>query len=481
MNTTRGVRVRFAPSPTGYLHVGGARTALFNWLFARKTGGTFVLRIEDTDRERSNDEMTQVILEGLEWLGLDWDEGPIHQAEGLERHRADALGLLERGAAYRCFCTPEQIEARRKPGDDGFRYDRFCLEHVSAAESAARAAAGESHTVRFRVPDGVTAWDDVVHDTIQFDNASIEDFIILRSDHTPIYNMAVVSDDAHMHITHVLRGDDHISNTPKQIMLYRALGYDEPIFGHVPLINGPDGKRLSKRHGATAVGEYRNQGILPAAMVNFLALLGWSPGTDEEVFMRDELVERFTLEGVNKKSAIFDSKKLLWLNGQHIVRLSAGELFERVQPFLSQRGLVPAGSTTPEPRWLELLDVLKVRARSIDDLAQLAEPFLLELPAYDGAAVAKHWADRSRTVEYLAGLRDVLGRVAVWDHDSLEAALRSHAERIGVGAGRLIHPLRVALIGLANGPGIFEIAHILGREQTLRRIDAAIATIEAHD
>jgi glutamyl-tRNA synthetase len=479
MNTTRGIRVRFAPSPTGFLHVGGARTALFNWLFARKTGGTFVLRIEDTDRSRSSEEMTKAILEGLEWLGLGWDEGPIHQAEGIARHRADALSLLERGAAYRCFCTPEQIEVRRGQGNDAFRYDRFCLDHVTAEDSAARAEARESHTIRFRVPEGVTAWNDVVHGTIEFDNASIEDFIILRSDYTPIYNLAVVSDDAHMQISHVLRGDDHISNTPKQILLYRALGFDEPIFGHVPLINGQDGKRLSKRHGAIAVGEYRNRGILPAAMVNFLALLGWSPGTDQEVFTRDELIERFTLEGVNKKSAIFDTTKLLWLNGQYIVRLSAAELFERVQPFLSERGVVPALLAVPEPAWLELLDVLKVRARSIDELAVLAEPFFLDLPAYDEAAVSKHWADRSRTVDYLAGLRVALGEVSAWDHDSLEAALRAHAERIGAKAGQLIHPLRVALIGLANGPGIFEIAHILGREQTLRRIDAAIATLEA--
>jgi len=479
MNTTQRTRVRFAPSPTGFLHVGGARTALFNWLFARKTGGAFVLRIEDTDRERSNEEMTGVILGGLEWLGLDWDEGPVHQAEGLARHRADALSLLERGAAYRCFCTPDQIEARRKPGDDAYKYDRFCLNHVSAEDSARRAAEGESHTVRFRVPNGVTAWDDVVHDRIEFDNASVEDFIILRSDHTPIYNMAVVSDDAHMRITHVLRGDDHISNTPKQIMLYQALGYDEPVFGHVPLINGPDGKRLSKRHGATAVGEYRKQGILPAAMVNFLALLGWSPGTDEEVFTRDELIDRFTLEGVNKKSAIFDTRKLSWLNGQHIMRLPAAELFALVQPFLVERRLIPAGTTRAEPAWLELIELLKVRARSTDEIARQAEPFFLEMPVYDAAAVARHWSDTRVTVEYLAGLRERLGDVPEWDHDSLEAALRAYAENIGVGAGRLIHPLRVALIGLAAGPGIFEIAHILGREQTLRRIAAAIAALEA--
>src|SRR5690606_4964996 len=299
----RPIRVRFAPSPTGYLHVGGARTALFNWLFARHHGGTFVLRIEDTDRARSSDAMVQAIIDGLEWLGLLWDEGPFHQADGVGRHRRAALELLRAGNAYRCFCTPEQIEARQGGDADGegaFRYDRHCLHRVSEEEAEQRAAAGQPYAVRFRVPDGTTSWDDAVHGRIEFANRDIEDFIILRSDGTAVYNMAVVSDDAEMAITHVIRGGDHSSNPPKPILLYRALGRPTPVFAHVPMILGPDGKRLSKRHGATAIGEYRDQGILPSAMVNFLALLGWSPGTDEELFEMRELIERFSLEGINK-------------------------------------------------------------------------------------------------------------------------------------------------------------------------------------
>jgi glutamyl-tRNA synthetase len=476
MSTNSTLRLRFAPSPTGFLHVGGARTALFNWLLARKHGGVFVLRIEDTDRQRSDDAMTQVILDGLEWLGLDWDEGPFFQGEGLQRHRADALALLERGAAYRCFCTPEQVEARRSGEGDSFRYDRHCLLTVSAAESKQRADAGEPHTVRFRVPDGVTSWNDSVHGPIEFPNDSIEDFIVLRTDGTPIYNMAVVSDDAFMRITHVMRGDDHISNTPKQIMLYEALGLPLPGFGHVPLILGTDGKRLSKRHGATAVGEYRNEGILPAAMVNFLALLGWSPGTDEEVFTREELIERFSTEGINTKSAIFDTQKLVWLNGQHINRSNAEELATLVVPMLAARGLSTDGV---DSSWLYgLIDLLKPRARTIEDLAEQAVRYLEDTVAYDGEAVDKHWKDAKATAERLRSLRVALAALDAWNDAELETTLRACAESIGIGAGKLIHPLRVALTGQAVSPGIFEVARVLGRERTLRRIDAALASLE---
>jgi glutamyl-tRNA synthetase len=304
------VRLRFAPSPTGYLHVGGARTALFNWLYARQTGGALVLRIEDTDRERSSDDMTAAILEGMSWLGLDWDEGPYHQADGFDRHRQEVERLLEAGQAYRCFCTAEALQARRdaaeaEGGPGAYRYDRRC-SLVAPEEAGSRSTAGEPHTVRFRVPEGETAWDDLVHGDTRFDNAHIEDFIILRSDGTPIYNLAVVSDDIDMRITHVLRGDDHLSNTPKQLLLYRALGAPEPRFGHLPMILGSDGKRLSKRHGATAVGEYRERGILPEAMINFLALLGWNPGDEQEIMEQHELIARFSLERILKKSSVFD-------------------------------------------------------------------------------------------------------------------------------------------------------------------------------
>lgn len=477
------IRVRFAPSPTGYLHVGGARTALFNWLFARRHGGVFILRIEDTDRERSSEEMTRAILEGMEWLGLTWDEGPYHQADGFERHRRDALRLLETGHAYRCFCTPEELaekRARAEGAKEAYRYDRTCLLRVSPEEAERRAAAGQPFTVRFKVPEGVTAWDDAVHGRLEFNNADIEDFIILRSDGTPVYNMAVVSDDAEMRITHVIRGDDHISNTPKQIMLYRALGYREPIFAHVPMILGPDGKRLSKRHGATAIGEYRSQGILPWAMVNFLALLGWSPDDDREVMSVEELIERFSLEGINKKSAIFDVRKLEWLNGQHLSLAPA----ERLEPIISEElvrnGIASADVLRERREWyLGLIDLLKVRARGVGDIVRQAVPYFVERIEYDAEAVQKYWKDPVEVRAHLAALRDRFATVDSWDESTLEAALRGLADELGVAAGKLIHPLRVSVTGMAVSPGIFEVLVAMGPELTLRRLDAALDALGA--
>ncbi|MFL5577459.1 MAG: glutamate--tRNA ligase, partial [Gemmatimonadaceae bacterium] len=288
-------RLRFAPSPTGYLHVGGARTALFNWLFVKKYGGQFLLRIEDTDKARSTEESTRAIFEGLEWLGLTWDEDVVYQGANLELHQRDARRLLEAGAAYRCFCTPAELEERRREAEarkESFKYDRRC-DRLPAQEIDRRVAARMPFVIRFRVPEGTTEWDDLVHDRIAFPNKDIEDFVVLRSDGTPIYNMAVVSDDITMGITLVMRGDDHISNTPKQILLYRALGAELPQFAHLPMIHGLDGKKLSKRHGATAVGDYQHMGILPGAMLNFLALLGWSPGNDIEVMTLPQMIELF--------------------------------------------------------------------------------------------------------------------------------------------------------------------------------------------
>jgi len=296
-------RLRFAPSPTGFLHVGGARTALFNWLFARKYGGQFLLRIEDTDKARSTDESTRAIFEGLEWLGLTWDEPVVYQGANLERHRADAQRMLDNGTAYRCFCTQAELAERRAAAEakgETFRYDRRC-DRLAADEIARRVAEGIPFTVRFRVPDGATSWNDIVHGDIEFPNKDIEDFIVLRTDGTPIYNLAVVSDDIAMEITVVMRGDDHISNTPKQIMLYRALDAGLPRFAHLPMIHGVDGKKLSKRHGATAVGDYQHLGILPGAMLNFLALLGWSPGNDIEVMTLEEMVALFDPAGLQRR------------------------------------------------------------------------------------------------------------------------------------------------------------------------------------
>jgi glutamyl-tRNA synthetase len=442
----------------------------------------FVLRVEDTDRERSSAEHTEAILHGMTWLGLDWDEGPYFQGEGLERHQRDAGTLLERGMAYRDFSTPEQAEADREEEVREGRRMRRARERAEAMgidEADRRAAAGEPHALRFKVPEGETVWDDMVHGGMRFRNEEIDDLVILRSDGTPIYNLAVVSDDAHMGITHVIRGDDHLSNTPKQILLYEALGIPVPTFGHVPLILGPDGKRLSKRHGATAVGAYEEEGILPEAMVNFLALLGWSPGDDREVFTREELVEVFSMERVGKKSSVFDLGKLQWLNGQHLARRSAEELEPLVLAALDRIGSDWGESARARDReWLRgLIDLLKVRARTVDDLADQAMPFLGPVESYDESAARKQFKSPGEVAERLQAFRDRLAG-AEWSEEPLEAALRSFAESRGEGAGRVIHPLRLAVTGRGSSPGIFEVLVLLGRDQTLARLDGAIAHLK---
>lgn len=480
------MRVRFPPSPTGYLHVGGARTALFNWLLARQRGGTFVLRIEDTDRARSSEAHTRAILDGLTWLGLEWDEGPTFQSDGVDRHRAEALRLLAEGKAYRDFTDPAELRAEAEARGIGHpsvlaREKARALGHEGAE---ARAAAGEPHALRLRVPDGETVWEDLVHGRMVFANADIDDLVILRSDGSPVYNLAVVSDDAHQGITHVIRGDDHLSNTPKQILLYEALGRPVPVFGHVPMILGPDGKRLSKRHGATAVADYEAQGILPDAMVNFLALLGWNPGDEREVMSREELIEAFSMDRVQKKSAVFDADKLAWLNGQYLSALPARSLVPRVLDRLRAHGLDPSGwgAGAPEPggpAFEALVDLLKVRARTVEELALQAVPYLVDVPELDAEAVEKHWAQDPTAVA--DGLEATLRALeeGVWSETGLEARLRASAESRGVGAGRLIHPLRVAVTGRAQSPGIFEVLVLLGPERVRARVARALERLRA--
>jgi glutamyl-tRNA synthetase len=480
MASTSPPRLRFAPSPTGYLHVGGARTALFNWLYARKHGGKFLLRIEDTDKARSTDESTRAIFEGLNWLGLQWDEEVVYQGANAERNKADAYRMLANGTAYRCFCTQEELAERRAAAEankDSFKYDRRC-DRLDPAEIARRVAAGAPFTVRFRVPEGTTSWNDLVHGEIAFPNQDIEDFIILRTDGTPIYNMAVVSDDIEMRITLVMRGDDHISNTPKQILLYRALGADLPQFAHLPMIHGLDGKKLSKRHGATAVGDYQHLGILPGAMLNFLALLGWSPGHDIEVMTLEQMVELFDTSGLQKKAAIFDTKKLEWMNGQHLSLIPNEQLALVVTPALEAAGLVRTGELDGKRDWYTaLLDLLKVRARTVDDIVRQAVPYLQDAITYDPEAEAKQWKDRPGTAAILAAVRDALAKLSTWEPAPMEEALRALAEGLGFGekAGKLFQPMRVALTGLSVSPGIFDVLVMLGRDRSLNRIDAAVA------
>jgi glutamyl-tRNA synthetase len=478
-------RLRFAPSPTGYLHVGGARTALFNWLCARRHGGVFVLRIEDTDAERSSEEMVAGILSSLRWLGLDWDEGPqvggphgpYFQSARVDRHRDAAARLVAGRHAYRCYCRPEEIAARREASEragGGWIYDRRCLS-MPPDESKRLAESGTPHAVRFRVPEGRTAFDDVVRGHIEVDHAAIEDFVILRSNGSPTYQLSVVVDDIDMAITHVVRGDDHISNTPKQILLYGALGAPVPSFAHVPLILGPDRKRLSKRHGATSVGEYDAQGYLPEAMTNFLALLGWSPGGDREVLTRDELVSLFTLEGISGGSAVFDVEKLDWFNQQHIVRMPAAEIARRLEKTdVGGRTELQSALRKDARRLFEAIDLVKPRAKKLADIPRLLEPFVRERVERDPAAVAKYLSAPD-LAPHLAAWRERLASVEPFAAPELEAALRGLAELRGIKPGVLIHATRVAVTGQAVSPGIFEVLTLVGRERVVGRLTEVLS------
>jgi glutamyl-tRNA synthetase len=464
-------RVRFAPSPTGYLHVGGARTALFNWLFARHSGGTLVLRIEDTDRERSTEAHTRVILDGLGWLGISHDEGPFFQGAYGDRHRADAERLLAEAKAYRCFCTREELDAQRARAEaagEAFRYDGRC-RRLTTGEVAARTGAGEPSTIRFKVPDEELAWDDAVHGRISFQGRDLDDFVILRSDHTAIYNLAVVSDDIAMGITHVIRGDDHISNTPKQIALYRALGQPLPVFAHVPMILGTDGKKLSKRHGATAVGDYQEQGILPLAMRNFLALLGWSPGGDREIVPEDEMIRLFTLEGIQKKAAVFDPAKLEWMNGQYLSALPAEALLEPVRRRLAQLGVSDEGRDLRP-----IIDAVKARSRTIlhvaEQVAVRLDPSRARLDAKGEALVKKMGP------AFSANLRLVVQALAAlppdrWMAEPLLEALKGLAEARGLKLGDVMQPVRVALTGSTVSEPVNELLAVVGRERSLARLE----------
>ncbi|HEY8166820.1 MAG TPA: glutamate--tRNA ligase [Gemmatimonadaceae bacterium] len=476
MPSDRQPRLRFAPSPTGYLHVGGARTALINWLYARHFDGKFLLRIEDTDKARSTEESTRAIFDGLGWLGLNWDEEVVYQGANLAAHQRDARLLLERGYAYRCFCTPAELEERRREAEsrrESFKYDRRC-DRLDVAQIERRVASGEPYVIRFRIPDGTTEWDDLVHERIAFPNKDLDDFVILRSDGTPIYNLAVVSDDVAMGITLVMRGDDHISNTPKQILLYRALGVELPQFAHLPMIHGMDGKKLSKRHGATAVGDYQHQGMLPGAMLNFLALLGWSPGGDREIMTVDEMIQLFSTDGLQKKAAIFDPKKLEWMNGQHLSLVSLSELEPRVTPAIVAAGLATTEQLAARHDWyLQLLDLLRVRARTIDDIVRQAAPYFPVIITYDTDVVGKHWKNRAETADLLASVAKALETARDWDHASLETLLRDLAEAKGLSGGKVFQPLRVALTGLAVSPGIFDVLVLMGRDLALKRVREA--------
>ena len=513
LNTTADksavTRVRFAPSPTGYLHVGGARTALFNWLFARSTGGVFILRVEDTDAERNRPELVEGILESLKWLDLDWDEGPIHQSSRLALYAAAVEKLLASGAAYLCNCPLEKYAGgdAAEPGDDAAAAAKNAPRRVvrcSCRERGATVATGaavsasavvstsESPAVRFRVPLGVTTqFDDAVFGPREISNDEIEDFVLLRSPRAgqqqglPTYQLAAVVDDVDMRITHVIRGADHLSNTPKQVLLYRALGAAVPVFAHVPLILGPDRTRLSKRHGATSVGSYRDEGFLPEAFANFLALLGWSPGDDSEFLRRAELLSRFSLAGVSRTNAVFDRPKLEWFNQQYLQKLPIDELLPAVEAGLRSAGIWRgdwAASGAGREWFAHTVDLLRPRTRLLPNFAHWGRAFFSDDFEYDPAACAKFWKDH-RVPGLLAHLTDDLSLLKEWNHDACDAALRSRAERQGVKAGLLINAARVSIVGQAVAPPLFETMVVLGQPRTVDRLrkslPAATASVAA--
>jgi len=462
---TSGVRVRFAPSPTGHLHVGGARTALFNWLFARHHGGVFVLRIEDTDRSRSTEENLAFILDAMRWLELDWDEGPpttgYRQTERFDLYRAHAARLLAAGRAYHCDCPPELLDQQRKAAEarkETFRYTGRCRDRGLTAGA-----------LRLRIPEaGATVVDDVIHGPVSFEHAQLDDWILVRSDGTPTYNFCVVVDDVTMRITHVIRGNDHLSNTPKQVLCYEALDYQVPAFAHVSMILGADRARLSKRHGATSVQAYREQGILPEAMVNYLARLGWSSG-DQEVFSRAELVERFDIKNVSSSGAIFDQTKLEWLSHEHIKRADGARLAAQVGPFIEAAGLTPL----PSERVVPVLDTLRERAKTLRELVEVGR-FYFERPAtYDDKARAKLFTPAG--AERLGLLAERLAAVEPFTAATIEALYRRLVEELGLKLVDLAQLSRLAVTGRTASPPLFDVLALLGRDEVVARLRAARA------
>ncbi len=484
--TLQPTRVRFAPSPTGYLHVGGARTALFSWLFARHTGGTFVLRIEDTDFERSSADMVSGILDGLRWLGMDWDEGPFYQSQRLELYTQTAEKLLASGHAYHCFCTREELEQRRAEAARAGaapRYDGRC-RGIARAEAAQRMARGETAAVRFMVPrEGVTAFDDAVFGAMEFANTELEDFVLLRSDGVPTYHLSVVADDLDMRMTHIIRGADHLSNTPKQVLQYRALGASLPVFAHLPLILGPDKTRLSKRHGATSVLAYKDMGIVPEAFRNFLALLGWSAGEagkqadgkEREVFSTEELAGMFSLDGISHSNAVFNNDKLAWYNTEYIRAYAPERLLPLIEEEWAQAGFQPERG---REEMLAGIALLQQRARSLKDFAATFQAYFADSFPTDAAAAQKFLGDAS-VRKMLAELGERYAALEPFTEESAEQVLRAFAEEKAVKAGALINGARVLLTGQGVAPSLFAVMDYLGRDRVVDRLSRAASTTTA--
>ena len=463
-------RVRFAPSPTGKLHLGGARTALFNWLFAKKYGGKFLLRIEDTDKLRSKQEFTDQICDSLKWLGLDWDDDIVFQSSRTELYKNVIKELLEERKAYRCFCSKEKIAEERNQAEQsgtGYFYSGTCrnLDDRAVQENIKN----DIHfSVRISVPEGYTEFNDKIYGNIRVNNKEIDDFIIARTDGSPVYNLVVAIDDNDMNITHIIRGEDHISNTPKQLIIYKALQLPIPEFAHLPMILGPDKKRLSKRHGATGVQEYKDRGYLPEALSNYLVLLGWNPGTEQEVFSPDELIKQFSIERVQKKSAVFDERKLQWMSGQHIYQKSASEILNSIRAYDPDWR-----KSNDENHLLKVIDLMKERVKSLRDMQDMTSMFFEDPIEFDEKAMKKRWKDESVNA-LISSFEQLLSEIENWNTEHIEIALRNLAEIESISAGKIIHPTRLALSGTGSGPSLFDMMELLGKEVCLRRLQKAI-------
>jgi glutamyl-tRNA synthetase len=477
--TPGGVRVRFAPSPTGYLHVGGARTALFNWLFVRRQHGTMILRVEDTDAERNKPELVQGIIDALLWLGVDWDEGPFFQSQRLEMYHEAAQKCLANGSAFLCYCPAERYAG----GDHAVEgSENTTVRRVvrCSCRDGKPSSPDTKPAIRFKVPAGKTVFQDAVFGEREFANEEIEDFVLLRSARgeeatgMPTYQLSVVVDDVDMRITHVIRGADHLSNTPKQVLLYRALGAEPPMFAHVPLILGADKSRLSKRHGATDVNMYRTEGFLPEAFRNFLVLLGWSAGGDEQFLRTKDLLEKFSLEGVSRTNGVFDRPKLEWFNTQYLQKLPIEDLLPQVQAELKRSGLWKEEWAAGAGReWFaRTVDLLRPRIRLLPDFSSWSRAFFSDEFAIDPAAKEKFWKD-PKVPGLLAKLADALATLPDWNHDACDHALRALAEAEGVKAGLLINATRVAIVGQAVAPPLFDTMVALGQERVVRRLRRA--------
>ena len=464
--------VRFAPSPTGYLHIGGARTALFNWLYAKKNNGKFLLRIEDTDLERSKSEYIDQITDALSWLGLDWDDDIVLQSKNKSRHEEVVHQMIEAGTAYRCFLSKEELDDLRKKSEEKkelFRVPKT-YRNCSLDEQQALIDDGKSFTVRLKIPDGITEFSDLVYGAIKVDNKELDDFIIARSDGSPTYNFVVAIDDSDMNITHVIRGDDHLANTPKQILVYQALGLEIPTFAHLPMILGSDKKRLSKRHAATNVQEYRDKGFTSTAIINYLSLLGWNPDSEQEIFNINELVDSFNFAQVQKKPATFDEKKLLWVSGQQMAIMKTDDAIRELESLDDNWG-----ADQDNQYKSDVINLIKDRSKTLNDLIEISDVFFKKNIVYD-KEMSQNILD-SNAVKIIEDLHQALSSEDNWKRDVLESIFDNLMTQHELGLGKLIKPIRFALTGLGYGPGIFDMMILLGKNRCLNRLSSTMDLI----